>query len=440
MKKILILGAGLVSKPGVEYLLSDKNLFITLAALNIEKAEEIIGDAVNGKAVFLDAENDNELNDLISNSDIVVSLLPWTYHPKVAGICLAHSKNLVTASYVSEAMKSLRNDVEAKGLLFLNELGLDPGIDHMSAMKVIDEVKTEGGKVLHFYSYCGGLPAPKDNDNPFGYKFSWSPRGVVLASRNDARFLKDGKEIYIEGKDLFLNYEVEEVEGLGKFEVYPNRNSVPYKEIYGLDDALTVKRGTYRNLGWCDTLKKIVDLGLVNETPIEGLNRVTFRELLAGLLGVDKNSDIKSAVAEKLSLPIENEVIARLEWLGLFSDEQIPAQNNYLDILSEKLQEKLVYLPGESDMVLLRHTFIIEKKDKSLEKITSTIIDFGIPFGDSSMARTVSLPLAIGVKMIADGKINSVGVRIPTSKEIYLPILEELEKMNIKMMERKSVL
>lgn len=440
MKKILILGAGLVSKPGVEYLLSDKNLFITLAALNIEKAEEIIGDAVNGKAVFLDAENDNELNDLISNSDIVVSLLPWTYHPKVAGICLAHSKNLVTASYVSEAMKSLRNDVEAKGLLFLNELGLDPGIDHMSAMKVIDEVKTEGGKVLHFYSYCGGLPAPKDNDNPFGYKFSWSPRGVVLASRNDARFLKDGKEIYIEGKDLFLNYEVEEVEGLGKFEVYPNRNSVPYKEIYGLDDALTVKRGTYRNLGWCDTLKKIVDLGLVNETPIEGLNRVTFRELLAGLLGVDKNSDIKRAVAEKLSLQIENEVIARLEWLGLFSDEQIPAQNNYLDILSEKLQEKLVYLPGESDMVLLRHTFIIEKKDKSLEKITSTIIDFGIPFGDSSMARTVSLPLAIGVKMIADGKINSVGVRIPTSKEIYLPILEELEKMNIKMMERKSVL
>jgi saccharopine dehydrogenase-like NADP-dependent oxidoreductase len=343
----------------------------------------------------------------------------------------------VTTSYVSEGMKKLAPAVLDKGLIFLNEVGVDPGIDHMSAMKIIHAVEAEGGKVLHFYSYCGGLPAPEHNDNPFGYKFSWSPRGVVLASRNSARFLEDGRIVEIEGKNLFVDPKVEEIEGLGTFEVYPNRDSVPYKEMYGLKDALTVKRGTYRNLGWCATLKKIVDLGLVDETPRPELKGLTFRQVTAGLVGAPADGRLKEATAAKLGIPAASEIMQRLEWLGLFSDEAAPDAGNYLDILSERMQQKLFFKEGEKDLLVLRHRFVVENKDKSRDLITSTLIDFGIPFGDSSMARTVSLPMAIGTRLIAEGKITMKGVLTPVHPEIYEPVLRELETLNIKMVEKR---
>lgn len=438
MKKILILGAGLVSEPGVKYLLEQKNLFVTVAALNVDKAEALTADRQNGKAVFLDVENRKQLRELIRENDIVVSLLPWTYHTVVAELCLEYSKHMVTASYVSDAMRSFDSRAKEKKILFLNELGLDPGIDHMSAMKIIDEVKKRGGKVLHFYSYCGGLPAPQHNNNPFGYKFSWSPRGVILASRNDSRFLEDGEEIYIEGKDLFLNYDTEEINELGIFEVYPNRNSLPYKQLYGLNDALTVKRGTYRNPGWCSTLKKIVDLGLIDDTPRSGLTEKTFKELLSDLLGVSRSSDLRKEVALKSGLEPEDAILDRLEWLGLFSDTSVPRKDNYLDILCEQMQSKMMYAKGEIDMVIMRHTFVIEEEEETIYKVTSTLIDYGIPEGESSMARTVSLPLAIGVKLIAEERINSTGVQIPNTPDIYLPILSELESLGIKIVEEKT--
>ena len=280
MKKILVLGAGLVSRPGVHYLLEQKNLIVTVASRTLSKAEKLVKGHGNGRAAAVDVENDRELAALIRDHDIIISLLPWIHHVKVANLCLAHKKHMVTTSYVSEGMKRLDQQVREQNLLFLNEIGVDPGIDHMSAMKIIHEVEAERGKILHFHSYCGGLPAPEDNDNPFGFKFSWSPRGVILASRNSARFLENGKIVEIEGKDLFLNYKVEEIEGLGKFEVYPNRDSVPYKELYGLKDAQTVIRGTYRNLGWCGTFKKIVDLGLVDETPLPNLKGISFNKMI----------------------------------------------------------------------------------------------------------------------------------------------------------------
>jgi saccharopine dehydrogenase-like NADP-dependent oxidoreductase len=324
-----------------------------------------------------------------------------------------------------------------RNLLFLNEIGVDPGIDHMSAMKIIDDVYSEGGKILHFYSYCGGLPAPEDNDNPFGYKFSWSPKGVVLASRNSAKFLENGKLVEIEGKDLFLNYRLEEIEGLGKFEVYPNRDSIPYKELYKLKDALTVMRGTYRNIGWCDTLKKIVDLGLIDENPVEGLKGITFRKMMADLIKEKDGADVVNKVAETLGLEPDSDILKRLEWLGLFSEEQVPEFNNRLDILSYLLEKKLVFKDGEKDMIILQHKFTVENADKSKDLITSTLIDYGEALKESSMARTVSLPLAIGVRFMAEGKFNLTGVHIPITKQIYEPVLKELETLNIKMDERK---
>jgi saccharopine dehydrogenase-like NADP-dependent oxidoreductase len=437
MKKILVLGAGLVSRPGVNYLLEQKNLTITVASRTVSKAEKLVKGHGNGKAAAIDVENNRELAALISNHDIIVSLLPWIHHVKVANLSLEYRKNMVTTSYVSEGMKRLDHSVREQNLLFLNEIGVDPGMDHMSAMKIIHQVQAAGGKILHFHSYCGGLPAPENNDNPFGYKFSWSPRGVILASRNPARFLENGKIVEIAGKDLFLNYKVEEIEGLGKFEVYYNRDSVPYKELYGLKDAQTVIRGTYRNLGWCDTFKKIVDLGLVDETPLPNLKGSTFKKMMADLIAAPSELQIKENTAGKLGIPVNSKIIKRLEWLGLFSADIVGDFDNRLDILSQRLQDKLFYKDGEKDMLILRHRFQVENKDKSMDLITSTLIDFGIPGGDSSMARTVSLPMAIATRLVAEDKISLKGVQTPVHREIYEPVLRELETLNIKMVEKR---
>ena len=435
MNKILVLGAGLVSKPCVVFLLENK-FKVTVASRTLEKAEIIVQGFENGTAKALLVEDQEALESLVKTNDIIISLLPWTHHIMVAQSCLRNKKFMATTSYVSAEMKALDPEVKAANLLFLNEIGVDPGIDHMSAMKIIDEVHNRGGKVCHFTSFCGGLPAPEDNDNPFGYKFSWSPKGVVLASRNAAKFLENGKEVNIAGEDLFLNYSRETVEGLGEFEVYPNRDSLPYKEIYGLKDARTVMRGTYRNLGWCDTFKKIVDLGLVDDRPMQDLSGISFNKMMADIAGIDPSGDVRAAVAKKAGLEPDHFVIENLAWLGLFSDETVPGFDNRLDILSEKLLEKLYYKPGEKDMLLLRHTFVVETAEKNEETITSTLIDYGIPHGDSSMARTVSLPLAIGVKLMAEKKINLTGVQIPIKKGIYEPVLKGLEELGIKMEEK----
>ncbi|NNG01721.1 MAG: saccharopine dehydrogenase [Desulfobacteraceae bacterium] len=435
MKKILVLGAGLVSRPGVVFLLK-QGYTVTVASRTIEKAARIVQGFENGTARQILVEDNGVLEKLVEGNDIIVSLLPWVHHLKVAKACLKFNKPMATTSYVSEDMRKLDGEIRSKNLLFLNEIGIDPGVDHMSAMRIIDNVHARGGKIRHFYSICGGLPAPEDNDNPFGYKFSWSPKGVVLASRNPARFLENGKVIEIEGPDLFLNKRIETVEPLGEFEIYPNRDSIPYKEIYGLKDAETVMRGTYRNIGWCDTFKKVVDLGLVDDTPVSYAPGTTYNQLMADVVGADANGDVIARVAEKVGLDKEHFVLKNLEWLGLFGSDAVPDGESKLDILSERLLEKLKYKDGEKDMLILRHRFTVENADNTLETISSTLIDYGIPHGDSSMARTVSLPLAIGVKLMAENKIGLTGVQIPIKKEIYEPVLDGIAELGIKMDEK----
>jgi len=434
MKKILILGAGLVCKPGAQYLLQ-QGYTVTVASRTTAKAEKIVQGYENGTALHLLVEDQKALDAMVRENDIIVSLLPYIHHVKVARTCLKYSKFLATTSYVSEEMRRLDDDVRSKNLLFLNEIGIDPGVDHMSAMRIIDAIHAQGGTVRHFYSFCGGLPAPDDNDNPFGYKFSWSPRGVVLASRNPARFLENGEVVNITGQDLFLNKRIETVDPLGEFEVYPNRDSLPYQEIYGLKDARTVMRGTYRNVGWCDTLKKIVDLGLVDESPVSYPAGTTFKAMLAGLVGADESGDVAAAAAHKLGLDKSHFVIENLTWLGLFGTDPVPACESKLDILSERMLEKLQYQAGEKDMLILRHRFEVENRDKSTQTITSTLIETGIPHGDSAMARTVSLPLAVGITLMAENKIDLTGVQIPIVKELYQPVLQGIEALGIAMVE-----
>lgn len=431
MKKILVLGAGMVSRPLVRYLLDQPDYFVKMASRTVSKAEKIINSHERGEAETLNVSDEKQLEKLISESDVTVSFLPYTYHVKVAKLCIKHKKHLVTTSYVSDEMKKLDGQAKNARILLLNECGLDPGIDHMSAMRIIHDIETNGGKVISFRSTTGALPSHEANNNPFGYKFSWSPRGVLLASRNAAKWLENGKEVSIRGEKLFENYTIQDVPEAGSFENYPNRNSVPYKQIYGLKHATTVYRGTFRMTGWCETMRRIVALGWLGDKPVSGFSGKTYGDLTRKLIGAGSKDDLSQAVARFLGLKSYSAVIKRLEWLGLFSDEPLPDdRNNPLDYLNVLTLKKMSLKPEERDMVVMHHEFVAEYPSKK-EYITSTLVDYGIPNGDSSVSRTVALPAAIAVKMILEEKIDNTGVHIPVIPEIYNPILDELEEMNI---------
>ena len=428
MKNVLILGAGMVTRPMVDYLLRHDAISVTLADVDPAKARALIGDHPRGKSAVMDVKNRPALAELISQADLVVSLVPYIYHPVVAEICIEKKINMVTASYVSPAMKAMDQAAKDAGILILNEIGLDPGIDHMSAMRIIHDVEARGGRIKSFHSYCGGLPAPDANTNPLGYKFSWSPRGVVLAGRNSAQYLKDGAKVEIPSADLFTHTWNLQFDGVGSLTAYPNRDSMPYREIYGLKDVETLYRGTLRYPGWCETWKALVDLGYLNLDERNDLAGKTFAQLTLELAGAKENP--REAVAQKCSIQDEA-VLDRMAWLGLFSDETVSDQPTVLDVLSARLLEKMQYAPGERDMIVLYHDFEAEYADGHSKKITSTLVDFGVPGGDSAMARTVSLPAAIAVRLILEGKIQLTGVHIPVMPAVYEPVLDELETLGI---------
>lgn len=440
MKKVLVLGAGLVSKPLVHYLL-ERGFEVTVATRTVSKALKLVEGYKYGKGVELLVDQEEKLRELISDSDLVVSLLPYTYHPKVAKLCLELRKHLVTTSYVSDAMRELDSKAREVGVIFLNEIGVDPGIDHMTAMRIIDKIKGGGGEVLEFRSYCGGLPAPEANDNPMGYKFSWSPIGVIRAGKNSALYLEDGKTVEIPPERLFVEYRIVRIEGAGEFECYGNRNSLVYIDLYGLKGIKTMFRGTLRYKGWCPTLAAIYKLGLGEEKEME-VKGLSYKEFLMKLIGKEgKDKDVREEVATYLGLDPKDKILDRLEWLGLFSDQKIEVERIApIELLVNLMQSKMQYKEGERDMIVLYHEFIAKYRDGSHKRYTSTMIDYGIVGGDTSMARTVSLPAAIAVRLILEGKLKLSGVHIPVLPEIYNPVLDELEELGIKFIEREEIL
>jgi saccharopine dehydrogenase (NADP+, L-glutamate forming) len=439
MKNVLILGAGLVAKPLVRYLLDQPDFHVKVASRTISKAEKLVGGHPRGEAQGLNVDDTATLKNLISQADLVISMVPYTHHVTVANLCIELKKHLVTTSYVSESMRKLDQKAKDAGILILNEIGLDPGIDHMSAMKIIHDVQNKDGRIKSFYSYCGGLPAPEANTNPWGYKFSWSPRGVVLAGKNSARYLKDKKEVNVPSRDLFAHFWKMNIEGLPELEAYPNRDSVPYVELYGISDADSMYRGTLRYPGWCQTMKKIVELGFLEDKELN-VAGLTYADLLGKLIKKQKGTDLQKDLAAYLKIDENSEPIKRFAWLGLLSDEKLPLEKSSpLDVFANRLLEKLQYEEGERDMIVLHHEFIAEYPKKK-EKITSTLIDFGIPHGDSAMSRTVGLPAAIGATLILQEKIKAIGVHIPVSPSIYEPTLKELEKQGIICKEKSAAL
>lgn len=432
-KKVLILGAGMVVRPIVKYLL-DKGYAVTVATRTKAKAEAMIAGHPGGTAIAWTVEDEVKLDEMIKEHDIAVSLLPYAYHVMVAKKCIALKKNLVTTSYVKPEMKALDAEAKAAGICIIMELGLDPGIDHMSAMRIIDHIHGKDGKVEEFYSITGALPAPEACDNPFNYKFSWSPKGVVLASKNDANYLRHLKEVYVKPEDLFKKPFKVEFPAVGTLEVYPNRDSMPYIDLYNIEETKTMYRGTFRHPGWCESLDAIKALNLIDDTKRD-FTGMSYAEFTAAVTGLESAENIRQKISEKLGEGYETAVQA-LEWLGLFSDEKMNrGEDTPFEITSDIMIDKMMIGPKERDMVVMQHTFLASYPDGKREVIKSSMLDFGTQETDTAVARTVALPAACGVEMILEGEINVTGVHIPVIPELYNPILDQLETMDIKMVE-----
>jgi len=438
MKKVLILGAGMVAKPIVQYLLKE-DFHVTVATRTRSKADLMIKGFSNGEAIAWTVDDDVTLDKLIAEHDLTVSLLPYAHHLNVAGKCIKHGKQMVTTSYVKPEMKALDQEARNAGIIILNEIGLDPGIDHMSAMRIIDHIHDKGGNVDEFYSLCGALPSLEDADNPFKYKFSWSPKGVIMASNNDGRYLKHGKETYVSSENLFKDTFMVDFPDVSKLEVYPNRDSIDYIDIYKIPEAKTMFRGTFRHKGWCETLDVMKRMNLITYDKLD-LKGKTFGEMTAKLIGEETVDNLKQKVAGFLGIDVNAHALKAIEWLGLFKNKSVGREEDSpFEVVSDLMLDKMSLGKEERDMVVMMHTFLASYPDGKKEVIKSRMLDFGTLQTDTSIARTVALPAACGVEMILEGKINITGVYVPVIPEIYNPILDQLENMGIMMVEEYNL-
>ncbi len=434
MEKILILGAGLVARPIVSRLLK-AGYFVSVADIDINKAAALVKNNSNGKALQLSVENIEELRKNISVNDHVVSLLPYKYHAIVAQQCIVERKNMVTTSYVKPEMQALDNDAKKAGIIILNETGLDPGIDHMSAKRIIDNIHKNGGKVQSFYSVCGALPAPENADNPFKYKFSWSPKGVIMAGNNDAKYLYNGNIIQLPTAQLFSNPVNYNFQDVGNMHCYPNRDSLSYIDLYGIPEVKTMYRGTFRYTGWCEIMDAFKKLNLLTYDKFD-FTGLTYPEMIVKITEGKPTNDIRKYVTSYLKVMPDAIACKALEWLGFFNNIDMKRGiDSPFEITSDIMISKMGLNNDERDMVAMLHVFVAKYNDGAQEVIQSKLIDFGSPSTNTSIARTVALPASIASEMIIKKNIDLKGVYIPVLPEIYNPILNELENEGIKFVE-----
>ncbi|MEM9293523.1 MAG: saccharopine dehydrogenase C-terminal domain-containing protein [Acidobacteriota bacterium] len=442
---VLVLGAGQVVRPLLDELFQRGDTAVEVAALNIDRARELVADSPLGSATALDASDEQALHGAIAGRSAVVSLLPADQHVRVARGCLIHRVPLITSSYVSDAMRQLDEEAREAGVLLLNETGLDPGIDHMMAVDVIRRVRREGGDIESFESYCGGLPAPEHNNNPWGYKLSWTPRGVLLSARSNVQYLQDGQEIAHSHPYAEENPRLVQVPSVGTLEAYPTRDSLKYRSPYALSAAQQVFRGTFRYPGWSETLRALLSLQLLELTP-ETLPPTTdgpwsYRRWMAHRL--QSTVELVEAEASKLlGLPVDHAVFQRLRWLGIFDDDQRldPSPTTPLDRIATLFQRRLQYAQGEKDMVALEHHFIASYPGGERRKIVKRLLTFGTAGDYSAMARTVGIPAALATGQILDGKVDLVGVQIPIDEALSQKILEDLSERGFEITETEESL
>lgn len=442
MKNILILGSGLSSYVLIEFLhnqCKQNNWQMTVCDINPNEAQKIIGNSEFAQTEVLDINKTEDLKKKISSADIVISLLPASYHLIPARICLELGKNFATASYVSDEMLKMNEQVKEKGLIFINEIGLDPGIDHMSAMIIINDLKNKGAQINDFLSFTGGVIAPNSDNNPWNYKFTWNPRNVVVAGQGTAKFLENGQFKYRPYHNLFKHKYIFNIPNYGEFEGYPNRDSLKYRSIYGLDDVKTMIRGTLRRPGFIDSWNIFVQLGVTDDTyTIENSENMTYRQFINSFLPFHQTKTVEQKLADFMGFDADDYKFYRLRWLGLFEDTKIGLKNaTPAQILQKILEQKLVFKPEDTDLIVMQHIFKYTLNNKNY-CIKSSFAYEGKDKHHSAMATTVGLPLAIAVKLILQGEINIKGVVVPTIPEVYKPVMNELKDYGINFLEQNN--
>ncbi len=443
MRKVLLIGSGKSSSYLLKYLLNkstEENLFITVGDINIENSKKIIGDHENAATICLDIFDEISRKNAIKNADIVVSMLPASLHIEIAKDCLEFGKNMVTASYVSPEMQALNDEAKAKELILLNEIGVDPGIDHMSAMQVLDRIRDNGGKIILFESFAGGLIAPESDNNLWNYKFTWNPRNVVTAGQGGAaKFLQESTYKYIPYNRLFRRTEFLDIDEFGRFEVYANRDSLKYQSVYGLDKVKTLYRGTIRRVGFCRAWNIFVTLGMTDDSyPIEDSENMSYRDFVNAFLPYSPSDSVELKLRHQLKIDQDDIVWDKLIELDIFNSKKpvglkkaTPAQ-----ILQKILMDSWTLDKTDKDMLVMYHKFGYEKEGKQYQ-IDSSMVALGEDQTYTAMAKTVGLPVAMATLAILNKKITATGVQIPVIKEIYQPILKELETFGITFHEKE---
>ncbi|MFT6970769.1 MAG: saccharopine dehydrogenase-like NADP-dependent oxidoreductase [Roseivirga sp.] len=442
MNRILILGAGRSATSLINYLLSaaqENDWHVTVADYALQLAQEKVKDSANAIAKAVNIREESERIQLVGDADVVISMLPASFHPLIAETCLDLSKHLLTASYVSDDMKALDQQAKDKGLLFLNECGLDPGIDHMSAKKIIDHIRNKGFELTAFESFAGGLLMPNpDNDNPWQYGFTWNPRNVVLAGQGTVQFIQEGKFKFIPYHKLFKRTEMIHIPGHGYFEGYANRDSLMYMDVYGLQNIKTVFRGTLRRPGFCKAWDVFIQLGATEDTyQMEGVNEMTHRQFINSFLTYNPNDSVELKLAHYLGLELEGPEMHKLKWLDVFEETAIglkkgtPAQ-----ILEHILKKKWTIRPDEKDQIVMWHLFDYIENGKK-KRIRSAMVANGENSTETAMAKTVGFPLGVATKLLLQGKIEARGVVIPITPEFYEPILAELDQLGFHFIEEE---
>jgi saccharopine dehydrogenase (NADP+, L-glutamate forming) len=448
MKNILILGAGQSAPYLISYLLNEakkNDWYVTVCDMNLDLAESRIKGHPNGKALKFDVNDEEMRNTQIKNSDIVVNFLAPRFQYMIALDCLLFGKHVITASYEHPNIADLGNDAQKKGILILNEMGLDPGIDHMSALKVIHDIREEGGHIKSFVSYGSGIPAPEVKSNPLDYCITWNPRNIAMAGESGAQYMEKGKIKILSNKAIFQRTWDVEIDGIGRLEAYPNRDSLVYIDMFELNYVKTMIRGTLRYPGWSETWNQIVKLGMPNETmKIPGLAGMTYAQYTEMFLPLNSSGTrLESRVAGYLGISPTGNILNNLRYLGLFGNEKIGGNvRTSTDVLVKLLNDKMPLPDGARDVVILQHEIVAQYTDKgnTREKIISTLIEYGEPDGFTAISRTVGLPAAIAAKLVMTGKLKVTGCHIPINREIYKPVLDELEREGIKFVEKKEKL
>lgn len=446
MKRILLLGAGRSVSSLIKYLCdhaSAENWAIRIGDISVAHLQPLTEAVPCVDIMVFDVQNERQLSEEVCQSDLVLSMLPAGFHIVVARECLKQGRHLITASYVTPALRELHTEAQQKNLTFLMESGLDPGIDHMSAMGAIRRIQANGGKLTSFKSYTGGLVAPESDTNPWRYKFTWNPRNVVLAGQGTAKYIKNGSYKYIPYHQLFRRTDALYVEGYGDFEGYANRDSLSYRELYGLRDIPTMLRGTLRRPGYCAAWNALVQLGLTDDSyPLEGSERMTYRSFVEAFLPPATSADqsITERISLYINLPADGEVMEKLTWLGLFAETPVAlAAATPAQVLEKLLKEKWTLAPGDKDMIVMQHLFEYELKGEKRE-VSSTLVVTGDDEVHTAMAKTVGLPVGILAKLLLQGKVKQRGVLIPLYPELYEPVLEELKQYGIDFVEEERVL